>query len=199
MPKKKKLPIPSSEEPPLPHPRTNLTPPPLSPSAIITPTGTLTPFDLALATDLRDLSLVTFDILNHKTLTPSTLSHLAPDFTSTTELPDHPAQHAHDRDTHLAHVRDWMADNPGLFCKVLNCSVRLGNERRRATVWLTNVLGVTGGKGEVRLRRESVSILEWEKRGLGEEEGGHGTGRKGWICYQTRSLRGSGFLTDVLF
>lgn len=158
-------------------------PPPLDKSAVITPTGKVSDFELKVACHLWDLTCATFDILNHKTIDPSALDYLAPDFTSTTELSDHPAQDRQDRDTHLAHVHEWIAQNPGLFCKILNGSVKLGNNNRRATVWLTNVLGITGLKG---LQRESVTILEWEKRA------------EGWRCYSTRSLRGSGYLPDVV-
>ncbi|KAK4499526.1 hypothetical protein PRZ48_010042 [Zasmidium cellare] len=132
-------------------------PPPLDKSAIFTPTGTVSDFDLQLATHLRNLSFATFDILNHKTLTPQTLSHLSPDFTSTTELPDHPAQATHDRDTHIQNLQIWLKANPRLFCKIINVSVKLGNNNRRATVWLTNVLGITGvRRRDVALRRESL-------------------------------------------
>ena len=111
---------------------------------------------------IREISLRIFEALNHGKLGDPILQNLTPDYHMTCENSPGPYTSSDTREAFLQHYREMLEMNPDYYFNITECSVKLSDSNRRATVVMTGDTNV--GARPTTMRIEVVNLLSWEWR-----------------------------------
>ena len=121
---------------------------------------------------LKSISVTLLNILNHKKFDNPALRHLALDIESHHDA-DHETVFASGKENLIEALKSMTDRLPNYHAEFLDSGAKVSERTGKGTVWvLRRLTGLPDG-----LRRESVSVLNWEKR---EGE---------WYCTKHRGMR----------
>ena len=127
--------------------------------------------------EIRKISLHMFDLLNQGKIQDPSFDALASDYQMTCEKGQGPYTSSVGREAFLQKYLEMLDKNPGYCFNVTDCSVKLSDSNRKASVVLSGDTPV--GDKPTNMRMEVVNLLSWEWRR-----------REGWVCVRGKCIRG---------